>query len=114
MPLFHEENFMLPTLSTLLVLAWPGTLWGATPIPMPSGKKLALNSSSSTNFGVETKTRERPVHIQQDCPSPDLVDYVKTSSWNNVEAGVSFPLDSESEVRLYTRYTCPAPKTEPY
>lgn len=105
---------MLRTVSTLLVLAWPGTIWGAAPFPAPSGHKLAANSNNSTNFGVETKTREKPVHIEQDCPSPDLVDYVKTSSWNSVEGGISFPLDSMSEVRLYTRYTCQAPKTEPY
>jgi len=115
MLLFHEEDFMLRTVSTLLILVWPGTLWSATPLPMPTGKKLALNSNNATNFGVETKTREKPVMIEQDCPSPDLVDYVKTTSWNNVEAGVSFPLgDSMSDVRLYTRYTCQSPKTEPY
>ena len=105
---------MLRTLMTLLFLVWPGTMWSAAPLPTPSSHALAANSNNATNFGVETKTREKPVHIEQDCPSPDLVDYVKTSSWNNVEAGISFPIGNMVEARLYTRYTCQAPKTEPY
>jgi hypothetical protein len=122
---------MLRSLSLLLVAAWSTTLWSAVQVPVPNTAnpnsttganmrpKLASNSHQPngrnlTTFGVETKNRQRPVNVEQDCPSPDLVDYVKTTSWNNLEAGVSFPIGEGVDARLYTRYTCQAPKTEPY
>jgi len=128
---------MLRTVSSLIVVAWSTTLWSAAYVPEPTPitkdkpaakananantnmhphnlrPKLAMNGNPSS-FGVETKNRQRPVHVEQDCPSPDLVDYVKTTSWNNMEAGISFPIGGDSDARLYTRYTCDAPKTEPY
>jgi hypothetical protein len=108
---------MFRTLTAGLIVACP-LAFGATTDPYkpnlaPKGRKLASNETS-TNLGVETKTRQMPVYVEQDCPSPDLVDTVKTTSWNNLEGGISFPLDNMSDVRLYTRYTCAAPKTEPY
>ncbi len=67
---------------------------------------------TSDAFVVQEKSSGRPFTIERDCPSPDLLNVVKSSHWNTLELGFSFPLGTPSgEFKIYSRYTCPAPRS---
>jgi len=77
---------------------------------VPMSKKIDESKAKSA-FAVEQRSSEKPLRIEQDCPSPEMSDLIKNSQWNTLEMGVSFQLgEGLGEVKPYSRYTCPSPK----
>ncbi|MDQ3233322.1 MAG: hypothetical protein M3Q07_16010, partial [Pseudobdellovibrionaceae bacterium] len=95
-------------LASCFLIGWTATAWGAEELKIPSTEQASARGRSA--YASEQKARDRPIRFEQDCPPPEMVDVIQSSSWNTVEMGVSFPLgEGLGQVRPYTRYTCPSP-----
>jgi len=96
----------------LLILSLPTLGLAQTADQKSARTESVLLKNNSDAFAALEKSSERPFRMERDCPSPDLMDVVKSSNWNTLELGLSFALGTPSgEFKLYSRYTCPAPRS---
>ena len=60
-----------------------------------------------SSFSELHRSDQGPVRTEQVCPPPEALETLPSSSWNNVELGLSFSLNSpDHKIKPYSRYTC--------
>jgi hypothetical protein len=103
---------MKSSIRALLILGLP-TLGLAQSIDQKSARTASDSLKKTADaFVVQEKSSGRPFTMERDCPSPDLFNAAKSSHWQTLELGLSFPVGMPiGEFRIYSRYTCPAPRS---
>lgn len=98
---------MIRVLPSLVLILGTTQIAAINLMPTPAaGEKIAEVKDPSA-VAVEQKASDKPLRIEQECPTPEMTDVIKSSSWNTVEVGVSFPLgEGLGGVVPYSRYTC--------